>query len=304
MPQSNQNDRELGLCGDDAKVFKVDLETSSDGSGTSWRFFRYDGSAEKWFRVGLGPDGAVAYDGNTRYVQRICVDPATYAFVVRDTNGQQPEYTCSFMGSPVFSNPSDFSGRKVHYFTYNDGDSSSGGSSSSSTASTPPPTPQPSPVPTSQPSPKPTPQPINPQISGRLADCNWNERLFTISLKADQYGKEISWNLKKKGTIMLENSRRYENYETDTVEACISAGSYELTMLDDYGDGILNPGYYKVYIDGVLTFEGGENYRTRTHSFSFGQQDMTERDQQWLDSHNIRREKWCVALVLNIITFG
>jgi hypothetical protein len=217
---------------------------------------------------------------------------------MRDKKGQKPNYTCYFRGSKVFGLESDFSGRKVHYFTYKDPNSSSSGTTSgatSGTASTPPPTPQPSPAPTPQPSPKPTPPPINPDISGRLADCNWNERLFTISLKADEYGGEISWNLKKEGSIVLQNDRTYKNYETDTVEACISADAYEFTIMDTYGDGIRDPGYYKIYLDGVLTFEGGRGYRTRTIPFSFGQQDMTERDQQWLDSHNIRREKWCVT---------
>ncbi|KAK1744461.1 hypothetical protein QTG54_004994 [Skeletonema marinoi] len=263
-PLPDQNDRELGLCGDDAKVFKVDLTTGNDGSGTSWRFFRYDDSTKKWSRVGIGPDGVVAYDGKTRYVQRICVDPATYAFVMRETKGQSFSYSCSFKGSKIFEKESSFSGRKVHYFSYTEENSSS-----------------------------PTPKPINPNIGGRLADCNWNERLFTISLQADQYGNEISWILKDQaGNTKLQSSRTYKNFETDTVEACISAGAYQLIMMDSYGDGITDKGYYRIYIDGVLTFQGGKNYKTKTHAFVFGPQDMTDRDQQWLDSHNTRRETW------------
>jgi len=292
-PLPDQNDRELGLCGDDAKVFKVDLTTGNDGSGTSWRFFRYDDSTKKWSRVGLGPDGVVAYDGKTRYVQRICVDPATYAFVMRETKGQSFSYSCSFKGSKIFEKESSFSGRKVHYFSYTEENSSSGGGNASTAPPTRPPSPQPSPVPTRQPSSKPTPKPINPNIGGRLADCNWNERLFTISLQADQYGNEISWILKDQaGNTKLQSSRTYKNFETDTVEACISAGAYQLIMMDSYGDGITDKGYYRIYIDGVLTFQGGKNYKTKTHAFVFGPQDMTDRDQQWLDSHNTRRETW------------
>ena len=96
---------------------------------------------------------------------------------------------------------------------------------------------------------------------------------------------------------MLSNDRTYNNFETDTVEACIPEGAYTLTMNDEWGDGILDPGYYKVYIDGVLTYEGGKNYKTREHSFNFQAQDMTERDQNWLDSHNIRRQQWYVTMV-------
>lgn len=281
------------------KVFKIDLTTTDDGSGTWWRLFRYDVSTKKWLRVGLGPDGGATYNDNTRYVKRICVVPATHALVMRDTNGQKPNYTGYFKGAKIFEKANDFSGRKVHYFTYTD---DSNQQSSGGTTPTPPPTPQPSPqptpVPTRQPSPKPTPRPVDPNIAGRLADCKWNERLFTISLKADQYGNEISWKLENGiGNIVLKNSRTYNNYEADTVEKCISAGAYKLTMLDSYGDGIISPGYYKVYIDGVLQFQGGRQYKTRTHEFAFGSQDMTERDHHWLDSHNTRRKTWCVGLV-------
>ena len=228
----------------------------------------------------------------------ICVDPATYAFVMRETKGQSFSYSCSFKGSKIFEKESSFSGRKVHYFSYTEENSSSGGGNASTPPPTRPPSPQPSPVPTRQPSPRPTPKPINPNIGGRLADCNWNERLFTISLQADQYGNEISWILTDQaGNTKLQSSRTYKNFETDTVEACISAGAYQLIMMDSYGDGITDKGYYRIYIDGVLTFQGGKNYKTKTHAFVFGPQDMTDRDQQWLDSHNTRRETWCVTLV-------
>ena len=305
------NDRELGLCDGDRKVFKIDLTTTNDGSGTWWRLFRYNKTTKKWVRVGLGPDpdGATpTYNDNTRYVRRVCVDYAAYAFVMRDTNGQKPNYSGFFKGAKIFEKENDFNGRKLHYFTYPDENSSSGGSNSGSSASTPPPTrppsPQPTPVPTRQPSPKPSPKPIDPNIGGRLADCKVEERLFTIGIKADDYGKEISWVLSKGGNTVLENSRTYDNFETDTVDACISAGAYKLTMKDSYGDGIRNPGYYKVYIDGVLQFQGGKNYKSKTHEFAFGSQDMTERDQQWLDSHNTRREKWCVLISLLDLYFS
>lgn len=278
------------------KVFKIDLTTANDGSGTFWRLFRYDVATKRWLRVGLGPDG-FTYGDKSRYVTRICVSPATHAFVMRDTNGQQPNYIGYFKGSPIFKKADDFSDRKVHYFTYTD-DSGSTTASTPTPPPTPQPSPQPTPVPTRQPSPKPTPRPVDPNFSGRLADCKWNERLFTISIKADQYANEISWNLKDgNGNIVLENSRAYKNYETDTVEDCISEGAYKLTMLDSYGDGIIGPGYYKVYIDGVLQFQSERQYKTKTHEFAFGSQDMTERDHQWLDSHNTRRKTWCVGLV-------
>ena len=305
-PVANEYDRELVTCSD-GKIFKVDLNTSSDGSGTKWRLFRYDASkTPQWSKVALGPEG-FTYGNNARYVQRTCVDPATYAFVMLDQSGQSPQdYSCYFKGSKIFGKESGFSERKVHYFSYTaDVSSFAGGSSSSSSsssnASAPPPTrrpsPKPTPLPTRQPSPKPTPRPINPAIGGRLADCSSNERLFTINILADEYGKEISWKLKKEGTTLLSNDRTYNNFETDTVEACIPEGAYTLTMNDEWGDGILDPGYYKVYIDGVLTYEGGKNYKTREHSFNFQAQDMTERDQNWLDSHNIRRQQWYVTMV-------
>ena len=282
----DQGNRELGLCGDnEEKVFKVDLETTEDGSKTSWRLFRYNSKAAKWVRVALRPDGSASYGNKTRYIQKICVAPALYAFVMRDDNKQSPKYTCYFKGSKIFENQGDLDGRQVHYFTY-------------SQETSPPPTSQPSPAPTPGPTflptPLPTVKPLNPDINGRLANCNWDERLFTISLKTDGYGEEISWHLKnKEGIIVQENDQVYQNNVSYVVEECIPPDAYVLTMLDGYGDGIRPPGYYKIYIDGVLKFESkGRSYKKQVHAFDFGSQDMTERDQQWLDSHNTRREKW------------
>jgi hypothetical protein len=291
-PLLDQYDRELGVCGDGEKVFMVVLTTDKDGSGSSWKLFRYDPSAKNWVTVALGPDGAVPFGGNTQYTMRVCIDPAAYAFVMRDTNGQSPDYNCYLKGNKLFGKESDFSARKVHYFTYAEENSSSTGGSSSA-ASTPPPSPKPTPMPTRQPSPKPTPKPNSPDISGRLANCNSNERLFTMSLKADNYGSDTSWNLQSAdGKTWLRNNRIYNNYEADTVEACIPEGAYTLTVLDNWGDGITGQGFYRVYIDGVLTYEGGKNFKKRTHKFDFRAQDMTERDQEWLDSHNTRRKTW------------
>jgi hypothetical protein len=143
-PVANEYDRELVTCSG-GKIFKVDLNTSSDGSGTKWRLFRYDASkTPQWSRVAFGPEG-FTYGNNAQYIQRTCVDPATYAFVMLDQSGQSPQdYSCYFKGSKIFGKESGFSERKVHYFSY-----TADVSSSSSTASAPPP-------PTGKPSPKPT----------------------------------------------------------------------------------------------------------------------------------------------------
>lgn len=275
------NDRELGgeSCSAGQKFFKIDLTTTSTGSGTSWNLFRYDAVQGKWSRYSFGPTSGV-YGDNSRYVERSCVDPASYAVVVRDSKGQKPKYSGYLKGASVFVAPSDFNGRAVHYFKNADAPNIS-------------PTP-----PTRKPSPKPTPRPISPDVSGRIGSCSSSERLFTLTLTTDDHGEENSWYLKNsQGTTYLKNSRTYSKRDTDTAEVCLPSGTkYIFTIVDTYGDGLIDPGYYKVYVDGELAFSGGKNFKSRSHELNLVPQAMTSRDQDWLNSHNSRRQLWYVVV--------
>jgi hypothetical protein len=295
------------LCPDGQKVFKVDLTTDNVGDGTLWALFRYDAGQSKWFKYAGGPNSG-RYGDNTRIVNRICVNEARYAFVIRDVNNQKPLYKCYFRGSLVFSNSGDrssFSGRAVHYLTYAESISPPSSTSSSAPPPTPPPSPRPTPRPTPQPTPRPTPRPVSPSIGGRMADCEQDERFIQIELLTDEYAAEVSWHLKNSGgaTILKSPSTSYANNQKYTSEACIPDGAkYVFTMLDGYGDGLRGSAYYKFLIDGVLAFSGGKNYKKKEHVLNLQTQAPTGRDLEWLNSHNTRRYEWYVLTCAFFLT--
>ena len=84
-----------------------------------------------------------------------------------------------------------------------------------------------------------------------------------------------------------------KNFQKYTSETCIPNGvKYIFKVIDGYGDGLRDDAYYKLYIDGFPAFSGGKNYRERSHELNLTPQSMTLRDEQWLESHNRRREQW------------
>jgi hypothetical protein len=285
-----QKVRKLMNCKNEENVFRVDLTTNDSGKSTSYTIEKYEnGSWEKY-------DEETNHNENREYTRRICVAPGSYRFIMSGSGGAC--YT-AFLRGGVLDDVSGC-GDKTSYFASGD-----------SQIPVPAPTPPANPNPTPPPTPKPTPQPVDSDIiSGRIANCASNEHLVTFEIKLDAFGEETTWTLKnEQGTTLLSNSRTYAPYDNDVRDICLSpASNYVLTVRDPY-DGLCCDtrdtecpnwrvqkncfGGYKMIVDGEEVIRGGEYIPgSKQHVFNLLPHTMTERDRQWLDSHNTRRQTW------------
>ena len=288
-----QNDRNLQFCPTgDQKIFKLDITSGVVGE---YKIEQYDNGSWNMY-----PDASGATFANQSGTRRICVAPGNYRLTI--SGAENASYTAYLKGKQL----KNVSGRGDKTVLFDlDG-----------IQLTSPPTPPPpaTPMPTPQPTPNPTPQVVAPYfISGRIADCESNEHHFKFEIQVDAYGEETTWDLKnKQGTILLSNGRSYGAKELDSREICLPPTSgYILTVRDPY-DGLCCDernsacpnwngnssnkycfGYYKIEIDGKEVLRGGEYIPGfKKHTFNLEPHAMTERDQQWLTSHNDKRQKW------------
>ncbi len=70
---------------------------------------------------------------------------------------------------------------------------------------------------------------------------------LTVEVRTDQYGSEITWNIKNSSNAIVSNGGPYTNaVQTQTKNVNLPDGIYTLTINDSYGDGILGGGYIKL----------------------------------------------------------
>lgn len=109
-------------------------------------------------------------------------------------------------------------------------------------------------VPTSQPSLKPIMQPFNSNMSNG-SSCP----KLQLDLVTDKMAMETSWILEKideNATEVIKSGPPSNmNYSPETkysvaASDCLTAGSYEFTIYDLFGDGIQDPGYYTISLNG------------------------------------------------------
>jgi hypothetical protein len=124
----------------------------------------------------------------------------------------------------------------------------------------------------------------------------WNVQVYTL---IDKYGKETSWEIKKKGTSSVKASMGpvLGAYGEDTSDkVCLPAGDYTLTFKDIDGICCKNgPGKYELLIDGEVLLAGGSFIGSDSHDFKLGHdwgESMVSRDWEYLLAHNERREDW------------
>jgi thiol-disulfide isomerase/thioredoxin len=68
-----------------------------------------------------------------------------------------------------------------------------------------------------------------------------------VEVRTDQYGTEISWNIKNASNAIVSNGGPYSDaVQTQTKNVNLPNGYYVLTINDSYGDGILGGGYIKL----------------------------------------------------------
>ncbi|MCB0763728.1 MAG: hypothetical protein KDB84_03415, partial [Flavobacteriales bacterium] len=84
--------------------------------------------------------------------------------------------------------------------------------------------------------------------------CPGGESEMVITITPDNWPAEISWNVQDGGSVIASG-----NADGGTI--CVPEGECVIfTILDSYGDGIIQGGGYSVTLDGILVASGGSQY--------------------------------------------
>ena len=102
--------------------------------------------------------------------------------------------------------------------------------------------------------------------------CNDTTQIHVvIEIRFDGFARDINWELTDGGTLLI--NQETEGYQTrytmalnnDRVQHDICLPSrndasvlYNFTIVDDFGDGLEPPGFYKLTVDGIVLAEGGD----------------------------------------------
>lgn len=96
-----------------------------------------------------------------------------------------------------------------------------------------------------------------------FAQCDVNEVEIKVKIATDDWGGETSWKITDlTGTVILEGGQGgvYGNFSTYLDTICVAAdGCFFFEIYDSYGDGILDPGGYELYVNGLLVSSGANN---------------------------------------------
>eukprot|EP00581_Thalassiosira_minuscula_P030724 CAMPEP_0183761002 /NCGR_PEP_ID=MMETSP0739-20130205/8135_1 /TAXON_ID=385413 /ORGANISM="Thalassiosira miniscula, Strain CCMP1093" /LENGTH=417 /DNA_ID=CAMNT_0025999065 /DNA_START=205 /DNA_END=1458 /DNA_ORIENTATION=- len=151
--------------------------------------------------------------------------------------------------------------------------------------------------------------------------CPPPQRKITIEILTDSFGQDTSWEFRKieadgnGGLLLAKNERSYRNQELDRRDVCLDDASlYELTVNDSFGDGMCcrykKKGHYKILTRAPPAIDDGSKaprsllkQQTILHGGFFQAKQikhlinttvpiMSNRDEAWLHSHNIRRQYW------------
>jgi len=129
-----------------------------------------------------------------------------------------------------------------------------------------------------------------------------------INLTTDRFGGETGFYLTKDtsgNNGSSSSSEKYINYPIKSLESsknykerkCVPKGKYTFTIEDSF-NGICcrsGKGSYSVSLDGEVIVSGGNfNTPTISHTILAGYEPKmtTDRDQKWLDGHNVRRKEF------------
>lgn len=82
----------------------------------------------------------------------------------------------------------------------------------------------------------------------------------TVEILTDDYGNETYWGLYNNAGELLYVDGIYDNNTLYSIDLCVlNSDCYTFVIFDDYGDGILAPGYYNVYYENTLV-GGNSNF--------------------------------------------
>ncbi|KAL3800336.1 hypothetical protein HJC23_003632 [Cyclotella cryptica] len=149
----------------------------------------------------------------------------------------------------------------------------------------------------------PTPSPHPPT----LQPTKFTESVVKIKLQTDRQGYETSWSLESinfntarntntSTVIARVDENTYSSYQKDSKTFTLPQGTYRFTLRDAFGDGFCCKefqGHYSISIDGREVIKGGYYRSEISYDFLIGYfPEMTERETQWLEAHNVRRKMW------------
>ena len=137
---------------------------------------------------------------------------------------------------------------------------------------------------------------------GDRGDCSDEDTLITVEMQTDEHGTDVKWELTRDddNTVMIEGGP-YGEYSYDMVDVCLppSQSLYTFHINDEWGDGLCDGsgmcGFYKLYLNGREIVHVNHYATNNTHHINVGYdptEDMTMRDQLYLEAHNKRRQKW------------
>ena len=96
-----------------------------------------------------------------------------------------------------------------------------------------------------------------------FAQCGANEIEIKVEIATDNWGYETSWTITDlMGTIILEGGQGgvYGNNSTYSDSTCVAAdGCFFFEIYDIFGDGILAPNGYELYVDEILVSSGAND---------------------------------------------
>mmetsp|Transcript_14428 Transcript_14428/g.31623 ORF Transcript_14428/g.31623 Transcript_14428/m.31623 type:complete len:665 (+) Transcript_14428:110-2104(+) len=103
--------------------------------------------------------------------------------------------------------------------------------------------------------------------------CVGTDVKITVEFKTDNFPGESSWTISQTcGSGFSKSSDGFTEDSTVNIDNyCTSDGEFMFTITDSFGDGLSNPGYYKIYKDDVLQMSEGPpvNFED-TYTNSFG----------------------------------
>jgi hypothetical protein len=96
-----------------------------------------------------------------------------------------------------------------------------------------------------------------------FAQCGANEIEIKVEIATDNWGYETSWKVTDlTGAIIMEGGQggTYGNFSSYSDSICVAAdGCFFFEIDDTYGDGILAPNGYKLYVDEMLVSSGAND---------------------------------------------
>jgi hypothetical protein len=106
-----------------------------------------------------------------------------------------------------------------------------------------------------------------------MPDADGECGCMELTILADEYGDETTWDLVDADGIVLWSGGPYASDTTTVETGCFGSGCFTFTIYDSFGDGICcayGAGSYDLVVDGVSVASGGEFGDEETTTFCQG----------------------------------